>query len=81
MAALQLFFSELAITITDPAVWLAIFFALVLGAPCLGFGVLVARSVGLLRPSAPAGGDHRRGPFDRTDGRRRLVGGDLVRRT
>ena len=47
--------AELAITLADPSVWLAIGLALLLGGLSLVFGTWVARTVGLLRSDAPAG--------------------------
>jgi hypothetical protein len=47
--------AELAITMADGRVWLAIGQALLLGGGCLLFGTWMARAVGLLRPDAPAG--------------------------
>ena len=46
---------ELAITMSDRSVWLAIGLALLCGGGCLVFGAAVARTVGLLRADAPAG--------------------------
>src|SRR3954454_6961164 len=48
-------FSELAITLADATVWLAIGQGLLFGALSLLFGVWVARFVGLLDAAAPAG--------------------------
>ena len=53
MAVLQLLLYELSITARDPAVWLAIGLALVIGAGLLVFGLFVGRLVGLPRPGAP----------------------------
>jgi hypothetical protein len=47
--------AELAITIANRDVWLAIGLALVLGVGCLLFGIWVTRRVGLLPSDAPAG--------------------------
>jgi hypothetical protein len=47
--------AELAITIANGEVWLAIGLALLLGVGCLAFGIWVSRTVGLLRLDAPAG--------------------------
>jgi len=52
---LQSLAAELAITVTDGAVWLAIAQGLLFGGACLVFGVWVARLVGLLGSRAPAG--------------------------
>src|SRR5260221_14511903 len=49
------FADELAITIGNGEVRLSICLALLFGAGCLVFGTWLARTVGLLRPSAPAG--------------------------
>ena len=55
MGSFQQLAAELAITISDRDVWLAIGLALLLGGGCLLFGVWVTRLVGLLEPDAPAG--------------------------
>jgi hypothetical protein len=55
MIALQSLVSELAITVSDGAVWFAIGQALLFAAVCLIFGIGVARIVGLVAPGAPAG--------------------------
>ena len=55
MIALQTLLGELAITVSDEAVWLAIGQGLLFGGVCLLFGILVARGVGLLSSDAPAG--------------------------
>lgn len=55
MAPRQPLPAELAITIANGDVWLAIALALVLGLGCWVFGTWVARTVGLLGSSAPAG--------------------------
>jgi hypothetical protein len=52
---LDLLASEFLITVTNVNVWLSIGLTLLLGAACLVVGTSVARIVGLLRPSAPAG--------------------------
>jgi hypothetical protein len=52
---LQSLAAELAVTVLDGAVWLAIAQGLLSGAVCLVFGVWAARRVGLLQPGAPAG--------------------------
>jgi hypothetical protein len=52
---LGLFASELAITITNGEVWRSIGLALLIAGLCLVFGMRLARLVGLLQPSAPAG--------------------------
>ncbi len=55
MATFQQLIAELAITIANRDVWLAIGLALLLGGLCLAFGIWVTRLVGLLRSDAPAG--------------------------
>ena len=52
---LQSLAAELAITMTDGAVWLSIGQGLLFGGVCLLFGIWVARIVGLLASDAPAG--------------------------
>ena len=52
---LQPLAAELAITMSDPQVWIAIGVALLFGGVSLLFGTWVARMVGLLRSDAPAG--------------------------
>ena len=51
----ELLASELAITISNREVWVAIAVALLLAAGCWAFGTWVARTVGLLQPNAPVG--------------------------
>jgi hypothetical protein len=48
-------FAEFAITLADGTVWLSIAQGLLIGGVCLGFGIWVARLVGLLGSDAPAG--------------------------
>ncbi len=55
MTALQLLATEFVITITNVDVWLSIGLALSIGAASWAFGTWVARTVGLLKPGAPAG--------------------------
>lgn len=55
MAPRQPLPAEFAITIANGDVWLAIALALVLGLGCWVFGTWIARTVGLLGSSAPAG--------------------------
>jgi hypothetical protein len=55
LEALQLLATEFSITISNPDVWLSIGLALVLGGACWAFGTWVARVVGLLPTTAPAG--------------------------
>ncbi len=55
MATFQQLIAELAITIANRDVWLAIGLALLLGGLCLAFGIWVTRLVGLLQADAPAG--------------------------
>lgn len=55
MTSLELLATEFAFTVADRDAWLAIGLALVLGLGCWIFGTWVARTVGLLQASAPAG--------------------------
>ncbi len=55
MSTFQQLVAELAITMANPDVWLAIGLALLLGGVCLVFGTWVMRLVGLLGSDAPAG--------------------------
>lgn len=55
MSWTELLAAELAITISNADVWVAIGLALLLAAGCWAFGSWAARTVGLLQPDAPAG--------------------------
>lgn len=55
MGWLQSLAAELAISVSDGAVWLSIGQGLLFGAVCLALGIFVARLTGFLRADAPAG--------------------------
>ena len=47
--------SDLANTLTDPSVWMAIVVGIIFAAVCLTVGVGITRTVGLLQREAPVG--------------------------
>lgn len=53
-AAFQLLVAELGITVANADVWRSIGLAILLGVGCWLLGTWAARTVGLLRPDAPA---------------------------